>query len=136
MDSAPIAVVHAFIAAINEGDVNGLSRLMADDHTFVDSLGHVETRRDKMTAGWATYFGMFPDYRIEVETIFEHGDMVAVFGRAVGTYNGKRGLVLANRVVMPAAWKAIVANGKIRHWQVYADWSEGLKTIEADNAQM
>ena len=51
---------------------------------------------------------------------------------AFGTFNGKRGLVPENRIKMPAAWKAMVANGKIKHWQVYADWTEGCRIIEED----
>jgi len=58
---------------------------------------------------------------------------VAAFGSAAGTYNGKRGLVPENRIEMPAAWKAIVENGKIKFWQVYADWTEGYKIINEDN---
>lgn len=37
-----------------------------------------------------------------------------------------------HRIEMPAAWKAIVENGKIKVWQVYADWTEGLKIIDED----
>jgi len=85
-----------------------------------------------MTTGWKEYFRMFPDYEIQVESILEDKALVAVFGSASGTYNGKRGIVPENRIEMPAAWKALVANGKIRLWQVYADWTEGRKTIEED----
>ena len=78
-----------------------------------------------MMAGWEGYFRMFPDYEIHIESILEDKNLVAVFGRASGTYNGKRGLVPENRIEMPAAWKAVVENGKIRLWQVYTDWTEG-----------
>jgi hypothetical protein len=57
---------------------------------------------------------------------------VAVFGSASGTYNGRRGLVPENRIGMPAAWKAVVEGGKVKHWQVYADWTEGHRIIDAD----
>ena len=60
-------------------------------------------------------------------------ERVAVFGRTRGTDNGKRGLVAENRIEMPAAWKAVVSNGEIKVWQVYADWTEGLKKIDEDN---
>jgi hypothetical protein len=33
---------------------------------------------------------------------------------------------------MPAAWRAGVENGKVKLWQVYSDWTEGVKTIEKD----
>jgi len=33
---------------------------------------------------------------------------------------------------MPAAWKALVEKGKVKHWQVYADWTEGMRIINED----
>jgi len=134
MGSNEIDVVKAFVTAINKGDVTQLSSLMAEDHAFVDSNGRTVSGRDNMTEGWKQYFRMFPDYRIEVQNMLQDKGLVAVFGFASGTYNGKRGLVPENRIEMPAAWKAIVENGKIELWQVYADWTEGQKIIEEDKA--
>jgi hypothetical protein len=132
MTSNEINVVTAFIAAINRRNSSEISGLMTEDHTFVDSRGGIQSGRENMTAGWTEYFRMFPDYEIQVESMLGDKALVAVFGSASGTYNGKRGLVPENRIEMPAAWKAVVANGKIRLWQVYADWTEGCKTIEED----
>ncbi len=132
MGSNEIAVVRAFITAINQGDSSRLSNLMAEDHTFVDSGGKAESGSENMTKGWDEYFRMFPDYRMDVQSILQDGDLVAVFGSASGTYNGKRGLVPENKIEMPAAWKAIVENGKIKLWQVYADWTEGCRIIDED----
>ena len=116
-------------------DVEGLSGLMSEDHTFVDSGGGVSSGIDSMAKGWSEYFRMFPDYRITVDDIIQDGSLVAVFGSAFGTYNGNRGPVLENRIEMPAAWRAIVENGKVKVWQVYADWTEGWKVIEEDKKQ-
>jgi limonene-1,2-epoxide hydrolase len=132
MTSDEINVVEAFIAAINRRHPSELSDLMTEDHTFVDSSGRIQSGRENMTAGWKEYFRMFPDYEIHVERMLADKALVAVFGSASGTYNGKRGLVAENRIAMPAAWKALVENGKIKLWQVYADWTEGCKTIEED----
>ncbi len=86
-----------------------------------------------MVSSWEQYFRMFPDYEIRIESILAYKAIVAVFGSASGTYNGKRGLVPQNRIEMPAAWKAIVTEGKVRHWQVYADWTEGCRIINEDS---
>jgi ketosteroid isomerase-like protein len=134
MTSSEIDAVKAFIAAINRRNAAELAALMTEDHTFVDSLGTTESGRANMSAGWEGYFRMFPDFEIQVDHMVQEGNLVAVFGSAAGTYNGKRGLVPANRIAMPAAWKAVVANGKIKHWQVYTDWTEGCKIIEEDKA--
>jgi uncharacterized protein (TIGR02246 family) len=132
MTSNEINVVKAFIAAINRRDPAAIAALMTEDHTFVDSGGSIQSGRENMTAGWKEYFRMFPDYEIHVERMLADKGLVAVFGSASGTYNGKRGLVPENRIVMPAAWRARVEDGKIKLWQVYADWTEGMKTIERD----
>jgi limonene-1,2-epoxide hydrolase len=130
--SGEISVVKAFMAAISGRDIGAMSTLMTEDHTFIDSGGTVVSGRQTMATGWEGYFRMFPDYEVRAETVLADGPIVAVFGRACGTYNGKRGLVPENRIEMPAAWKAVVEDGKIKLWQVYADWAEGTKIIEED----
>jgi limonene-1,2-epoxide hydrolase len=135
MSSNATVVVKSFIDAINTHNLPALSALMTEDHTFIDSAGKVVSGRDKMMVSWQAYFQMFPDYEIRVETMLSDKNLVAVFGSACGTYNGKRGLIPENRIEMPAAWKAIVEHGKIKSWQVYADWTEGFKIIEDDNRQ-
>jgi limonene-1,2-epoxide hydrolase len=132
MTSSEISVVEAFIAAINRRNPSEISDLMTEDHAFVDSTGRIELGRENMTAGWKEFFHLFPDFEIHVERLLADKAVVAVFGSTSGTYNGKRGLVPENRIGMPAAWKAMVANGKIKLWQVYADWTEGCKTIDED----
>ena len=67
MATKEIAVVKAFIAAINQHDASRLSGLMTEDHAFVDSGGKVESGRDNMVKGWNADFRMFPDYKIEAQ---------------------------------------------------------------------
>jgi len=88
-----------------------------------------------MIEGWKAYFAMFPDYEILVDTTLTENGTVAIFGSVSGTYNGKRGLIPKNRIAMSAAWKASVADGKVKVWQVYCDWTEGLRIIEEDKAE-
>lgn len=132
MSSDNIKTVEAFIEAINQRDPYKISALTTDDYTFIDSSGYVDTHRENIIYGWKGFFEMFPDYRIKVDEIITDGNIVALFGSAFGTYNGKRGLIPENRIGMPAAWKAIVENGKIKLWEVYTDWAEGEKIIEED----
>lgn len=132
MISNEIKTVIAFISAINSRNPSEMANLMTEDHTFIDSGGTTVSGRGRMVAGWKEYFQMFPDYEIQVEDILTDGALVAAFGSASGTYNGKRGLVPENRIEIPASWKAIVENGKIKLWRVYADWTEGVKIIEED----
>ena len=132
MTSEAIGVVKAFIAAINRRDLSAMADLMTTDHTFIDSSGGIVAGRAKMIAGWKEYFQMFPDYEIRAERMLADKSFVAAFGSARGTYNGRRGLVAENRIEMPAAWKARVQNGKVKLWQVFADWTEGRRIIDED----
>lgn len=77
-------------------------------NTFVDSGGRAESGREKMATAWDAYFRFFPNYTIRVESVLGDRSLVAVFGSAAGTFNGKRGCVPANRIEMPAAWRAVV----------------------------
>jgi ketosteroid isomerase-like protein len=114
-------VIFYFAEAINSHNVDRICSMMAEEHTFVDAHGNRVEGRDKMKAGWAGYFQQFPDYHIELTDIFENGDAIAAFGFASGTYKGLKTENNENYWRLPAAWKAIVEDGKIKLWQVYAD---------------
>ena len=109
--------VLAFIARINAHDVEGLGALMSDGHIFIDAHGNQVSGKEKMIAGWRGYFEWFPDYYIEVTEVFEDEDKLALFGFAGGTFKNKEG----ESWRLPAAWKAIVKDGRVSLWQVYAD---------------
>ncbi|HSR52362.1 MAG TPA: nuclear transport factor 2 family protein [Acidobacteriota bacterium] len=127
-------LVEAFIEAVNQADVGLLKDLMAADHRLIDPQGRSVEGREEVAVAWTDFFKMFPDYRIEVETLVHSESTVGVFGSTTATFRGKRGLVPENRLGGPAAWKALVKNGQIQSWQVYADWTEAWKVIQADQA--
>jgi len=128
-------VARAFVDAVNRHSLVDLSNLMSDDHTFIDSSGRIQSGRDALLASWKMYFEWFPDYEIRVEETVSAGGTVAMFGQAAGTYNGKRGTQPENRITMPSAWKAKVRNGRLALWQVYADWTEGMKIVEREDGK-
>jgi uncharacterized protein (TIGR02246 family) len=107
--------VRNFIDLINRHDADGLAELMTDDHTFIDSLGNQVTGREKMRAGWRSYYAMCPDYWVTYEKVFVDANVVGVFGAAGGT------IAEGNQWRIPAAWLAVVENGRIKEWRVYAD---------------
>jgi ketosteroid isomerase-like protein len=114
--STPQTVVGKFIACINARDARGLVALCTPAHVFVDSLGSRLSDRASLERGWAGYFSLFPDYRIEVEGMMSDGDLVLLHGWAAATYS-KTGRAWR----IPAAWRALVAGELIAEWQVYAD---------------
>lgn len=114
-------IVYYFVEAINKHDIEKIYALMTDDHVFIDAHGNQVEGKDKMKWGWAGYFQLFPDYKIEISDIFENGETIAAFGFAEGTFKGLKTMDNENFWRLPASWKAIVDDGKIKYWQVYAD---------------
>ena len=110
----PIQTVLEFMDRINQRNVDKLVELMTEDHVFVDSLGNQIRGREKMRAGWRGYYGMCPDYWVSHEEIFEKGNTVAIVGVAGGT-------IRESKWRTPAAWLAVVDNGLVKEWRVYAD---------------
>jgi ketosteroid isomerase-like protein len=129
--SADVAM--AFVAKINAHDVDGLVALMTPDHLFVDALNNSFRGAEQMRQGWKFYLSMFPDYAIEVTDEFERGGVIAMFGKARGTLavNGK--LTRENFWEIPAAWKAVVKDGRVAEWRVYCD-NDPARKIMAANA--
>ncbi len=117
----PADLVLRFMERINHADVDGLCALMTDDHLFVDALGNRFQGVGNLRIGWKAYLSMFPDYRVSHEDIFQNGDVVAVIGSASGTYAVQGKLPKENHWEIPAAWKAVVRDGRIAEWRVYCD---------------
>lgn len=112
------ATVNHFIAALNKHDVKEIYALLSEDHLFIDAGGQQVSGAEKVLAGWKGYFDWFPDYTIEVEQLFINGDTAALFGYASGTFAKAD---TAGHWRIPASWKAVVHEGKIKSWQMFAD---------------
>jgi hypothetical protein len=55
------------------------------------------------------------------EEIFDHGNVVVVFGAAGGTISAGGKMPPENKWETPAAWRAVLKNGMVQEWRVYAD---------------
>lgn len=128
--SADIAIttVLKFEQLINTRKVDAIASLLAQDSIFIDSLGNRVEGLDRLRSAWQGYFKIVPDYTIAHEEIFAHGDTVAMFGIAQGTFTRDGQIKKENAWRIPAAWRSVVKNGKIAIWQVYAD-NEPLRAI-------
>lgn len=121
--------VLTFTDRINAHDVEGLAELMSEDHRFIDAHGNEVVGKEKMVGGWRGYFEWFPDYYLEVTEVFENGDTFAMFGFAGGSFKGKE----SESFRLPAAWKAIVKDGRLALWQVFADTKIPFEIIERNH---
>jgi ketosteroid isomerase-like protein len=120
----PESIVVRFNAGINGRDLDGLERLMTDDHAFIDSAGgRVEGKRSCLAA-WRGFFDAYPDYRNEFASIVPaNGGTVAVTGRSVCSEPALNG---------PALWTARIRDGLVCEWRVYEDTPETRARIRAD----
>lgn len=116
-----VETVLRFLELINERNVDKLAAMMTEDHVFIDSLGQAVRGREKMRAAWRSYYAFCPDYCVSHEEIFQHGDLVAVFGAAGGTITANGKLPSENKWHIPAAWLALVEGSLVKEWRVYAD---------------
>lgn len=121
-------VVRAFIDAIDAHDVEAVAALMAKEHVFVGAYGDEVRGRSSMKSVWRGYFARFPDYRIEVTEILSCGDRMGG-GFAGGSCRGE----MRRRWMLPAAWRAVVEDYKIKVWQVYCDSKIPSNLMEADD---
>jgi ketosteroid isomerase-like protein len=121
MSDSVIGAAQAFLSAINRQDAGALAELMSPGHRFTDSLGNIMEGREKMHAGWAAYFRMVPDYSLAIEEFCVNGSLVVMLGWAQGTYSTDGSLKQENRWRTPAAVRALVVDGLVAEWQVYAD---------------
>jgi len=112
------ALAPRFVARINAHDVEGIVALCTPAHLFIDSLGNRLTGLSALAAGWRAYFGLFQDYRIEVENTLtdEAAGLVLLSGWAAG-----RHAVSGRTFRIPAAWRLRPDAGLVAEWQVYAD---------------
>lgn len=134
METEAGEVARRFVSAINAHDVEALGALMTADHVFVDSVGDEVRGRDAMCRLWERYYRLFPDYRLEVEDVLSHADVVGVFGTASGTLaseGAEEPLDPENRWEVPAAWKAVVREGRVSVWRVFADVDPVRRILEA-----
>ena len=132
-EKEPVAVVLDFMERINSEDVDSICAAMTPDHVFVDALGARIVSREAMRTGWRMYHEMIPDYKVSHEEILAKDDTVAVFGTARGTFAVDGKLKKENFWEIPAAWKAVVRDGLVAHWQVFAD-NQPVRKLMSDSA--
>jgi ketosteroid isomerase-like protein len=114
----PETTVRDLVARINAHDVPGILALLAPEHRFVDGVGRAMTGHDDLREAWSGYLALFPDYRIDVDSLVADGELVLLAGSASGSVETRSG---TERWRIPAAWRAEVRGGLVDVWQVYAD---------------
>ena len=111
-----IGTLEEFVRRINARDAKGIVSLCTADHVFIDTLGSQVSGHERLEQAWAGYFSIFPDYRIDLEAVASQNAVVIACGFASATHAASK-----KSWRIPAAWRAVLRNGQIAEWQVYAD---------------
>lgn len=128
-----LKIVLDFIESINSANIDRLYDLMSNDHVFIDSRGNRMVGNDNIKKAWMGYFDLFPDYKIWITDALQNDSIIVLLGYASGTYKTtNKNEDNNNHWKVPASWKAIVVDEKIKLWQVYADNSVAIEIINKD----
>lgn len=115
-----------FIRHSNDHHALAIVSLCAPDHILTDSLGAILHGEDEILKAWRGYFALFPDYRVELESLASAGSVVLMCGWASGSL---RGSGVPWRI--PAAWRSETRGNSIASWQVFADNQPVTELLDA-----
>ncbi|TFH04710.1 MAG: nuclear transport factor 2 family protein [Candidatus Thorarchaeota archaeon] len=101
---------------INSLDIEGLTSLMTDDHTFIDSENDVHEGKEMMSEGWRTFFESYPDYRNIFKRVEMKDGVVVMVGHSICS--------IEPLLDGPALWSAKIRDGLVAEWRVYRDTDE------------
>jgi ketosteroid isomerase-like protein len=114
----PEAIVLAFVDCVNRGDVDGLGRLMSEDHVLRVLDEDPVAGRAANLDGWRAYLAASPRYTIHVRSVARSGGTVAILGHTTGSHLGLPDDVERRHTL---TWLAEVEDGRVRSWTVAED---------------
>jgi hypothetical protein len=118
--SDPAIIVRQFNECINNQDLVGLTKLMTDDHTFIDRDGTKTITKKAMTQNWRNFFSMVPDYKNTFIKIESTKNMVTIIGYAFWS----KGQPLDHVI-----WTAKISDNLIKEWRIYKDTEQIRHTL-------
>jgi ketosteroid isomerase-like protein len=106
---------------INNQDIEGLSSLMTEDHTFIDREDEVHKGKETMTKGWRNFFNSFPEYRNTFTRVESRDGLVILIGYATWS-----------KASAPdhAIWAARIEDDRLAEWRIYHDTEENRRRLE------
>jgi ketosteroid isomerase-like protein len=110
-----------FNESINNQDIQGLSGLMTDDHTFIDRKGSVDWGKALMTQGWIDFFKSYPEYRNTFLRVDSQGDRVILYGYATWEKGADPDY---------AIWVAKIENDLVAEWRIYEDTADNKRRFD------
>jgi hypothetical protein len=100
----PKLIILQFNESINNQDIEGLSKLMANHYKFIDSGDEAHDGKERNVQGWIEFFNQFPDYINHFSMIESRENTVLVTGYSTCS---------DDRLDGPAIWVAKVKDDLI-----------------------
>lgn len=114
------SVVNNFNKCINKHDLDGLEKLMHEDHKFFDTEENVVHGKENCAKVWKSFFTQFPDYKNIFESIETVEDEVIIRGHSECEHEFLNGSYL---------WKAVLKDGLLSEWHVYEDTAKNRSKL-------
>lgn len=85
----PAQSIRHFYDLINDGDIDGFGRLLADDFVEREALPGFPPTRDGVIGYFKMLTAAFPDMRMTADDVFASGDKAVARARVTGTHKGE-----------------------------------------------
>jgi ketosteroid isomerase-like protein len=117
----PKLTVLLFNKCINNQDINGLTKFMAEDVKLIMGNEVTQNNKEEAKSAWMQFFEMCPDYKNHFNRIESKEDIVCVFGYSTCSNKSVEG---------PALWRVQVENDLISEWQILEDTEDNRKFLK------
>jgi len=124
MNRNPKTIALEFNDCINNRNIEMLSTLMTDDHTFIDTAENHVIGKQNCVAAWNKFFEAFPDYKNIFATVSSNGNNVTMEGHSTCS---------DNRLEGNAIWTAKIEDDKLSEWRVYEDTYDNRTKLKLKN---
>jgi hypothetical protein len=115
----PKLIALQFNEYINNQDIKGLSKLMTEDHMFID---RANVQYGDMVNGWKEFFSNFPTYKNYFHRVESRSNLVILSGYAKWSKDSLEKDY--------AIWTAKIENDLVSEWRIYEDTEENRKLLE------
>jgi hypothetical protein len=130
LDYKPNDIGFKFVESINRKDIDRLSKLMTNEHTFIDGYGESYVGKDTMIKEWKDYFQSFPEYMIHLCECFKNGHSIIFVGRNTGSHLKN----LRNEEFKETLIGVVeIKNGLVDKWIIYDDTTDMRKKLDIEN---
>ena len=117
----PKLTVLLFNECINNQDIAGLAKYMAEDVKLIMGNEVTQNNKEEAKSAWMQFFEMCPDYKNHFNRIESKKDIVCVVGFSTCSNKSVDG---------PALWRVRVENDLITEWQILEDTEDNRKFLK------